>query len=196
MNNSLKSNRYIFINIVIKDILVQFKKVILLQLNFIRRRVATPVRRCSRGGKVGGFGSADPLTSTSIALLPSTKLVKRIIACLDVRSNDEGDLIVTKGDQYDVRDSSEGAGAEGRGQVRNLGKPVALCKRYYDDGADEVVFLNITSFRQGVIEDLPMLQVLEQSSESVFVPLTVGGGIRSYIDENGKEWSALEVAAR
>lgn len=36
-----------------------------------------------------------------------------------------------------------------RGEVRNLGKPVALCKQYYDGGADEVVFLNITSFRQG-----------------------------------------------
>jgi imidazole glycerol-phosphate synthase len=43
--------------------------------------------------------------------------------------------------------------------VRNLGKPVGLAKRYYDEGADEVTFLNITSFRQGVIEDLPMLQV-------------------------------------
>ena len=36
-----------------------------------------------------------------------------------------------------------------RGEVRNLGKPVALCKQYYDGGADEIVFLNITSFRQG-----------------------------------------------
>ena len=83
-----------------------------------------------------------------------------------------------------------------RGEVRNLGKPVSLCKRYYDDGADEVVFLNITSFRQGVIEDMPMLQVLEQSSENVFVRLTVGGGIRSYTDIHGKVWSALEVASR
>ena len=41
-----------------------------------------------------------------------------------------------------------------------------------------------------------MLQVLEKSSENVFVPLTVGGGIREYIDSNGKEWSALDVAAR
>jgi glutamine amidotransferase/cyclase len=56
--------------------------------------------------------------------------------------------------------------------------------------------LNITSFRQGVIEDMPMLAVLEQSSESVFVPLTVGGGIRDYEDCNGKIWSALDVAAR
>jgi imidazole glycerol-phosphate synthase len=60
----------------------------------------------------------------------------------------------------------------------------------------QVVFLNITSFRQGVIEDLPMLQVLEQSSENVFVPLTVGGGIRDYTDSSGKVWPALEVAAR
>jgi imidazole glycerol phosphate synthase subunit HisF len=49
-----------------------------------------------------------------------------------------------------------------------------------------VVFLNITSFRQGVVEDLPMLQVLEAASQNVFVPLTVGGGIREYVDANGK----------
>jgi imidazole glycerol-phosphate synthase len=80
--------------------------------------------------------------------------------------------------------------------VRNLGKPVALCKEYYDGGADEVVFLNITSFRQGVIDDIPMLRVLELSSENVFVPLTVGGGIRDYTDATGKTWSALDVASR
>lgn len=60
----------------------------------------------------------------------------------------------------------------------------------------QVVFLNITSFRQGVIGDLPMLQVLESSSENVFVPLTVGGGIREYTDPSGKYWSSLEVAAQ
>ena len=83
-----------------------------------------------------------------------------------------------------------------RGEVRNLGKPVALCKQYFDGGADEVVFLNITSFRQGVIEDQPMLKVLELSSENVFVPLTVGGGIREYTDSTGKTWSALDVASQ
>lgn len=41
-----------------------------------------------------------------------------------------------------------------------------------------------------------MLQVLEASSENVFVPLTVGGGIREYIDANGVEYSALQVASR
>ena len=80
--------------------------------------------------------------------------------------------------------------------MRNLGKPVALCKRYYDEGADEVAFLNITSFREGVLEDTPMLAVLTAASENVFVPLTVGGGIREYTEPSGKTWSALDVAAQ
>lgn len=128
-----------------------------------------------------------------LAAVPKTQLVKRVIACLDVRSNDNGDLVVTKGDQYDVREAGSG---DGKGEVRNLGKPVALCSRYYQDGADEVVFLNITSFRSGVLEDTPMLKVLELASENVFVPLTVGGGIREYVDPTGQVWSALDVAAR
>jgi glutamine amidotransferase/cyclase len=80
-------------------------------------------------------------------------LAKRVIACLDVRGNDDGDLVVTKGDQYDVRETAT------TGAVRNLGKPVELCKRYYDDGADEVTFLNITGFRSFPLGDLPMLEV-------------------------------------
>ena len=59
-------------------------------------------------------------------------LARRVIACLDVRSNDNGDLVVTKGDQYDVREKGDA------GDVRNLGKPVELCGRYYEAGADEV----------------------------------------------------------
>ena len=47
-----------------------------------------------------------------------------------------------------------------------------------------------------MIEDLPMLKVLELSSENVFVPLTVGGGIREYTDNDGKTWSALDVASQ
>lgn len=126
-----------------------------------------------------------------------TKLTKRIVVALDVRTNDHGDLVVTKGDQYDVRENHKEGVVAGRGGVRNLGKPVALASRYYEEGADEIAFLNITSFRDGVIEDMPMLQVLEQASKSIFVPLTVGGGIRSYTDpKSGQTWSALEVAAR
>src|SRR5690606_22995265 len=68
-------------------------------------------------------------------------LTRRIIACLDVRTNDQGDLVVTKGDQYDVREKGEG------NAVRNLGKPVQIAEKYFQQGADEVTFLNITSFR-------------------------------------------------
>ncbi|GBC63615.1 imidazole glycerol phosphate synthase HisHF [Desulfonema ishimotonii] len=115
-----------------------------------------------------------------------TVLAKRIIACLDVRSDDRGDLVVTKGDQYDVRES---------GDVRNLGKPVDLARRYYEEGADEVTFLNITGFRDFPLEDMPMISVLRQTSRNVFVPLTIGGGIRDYTDKDGRKYSALDVAA-
>ncbi len=115
-----------------------------------------------------------------------THLAKRIIACLDVRANDQGDLVVTKGDQYDVRES---------GDVRNLGKPVELARRYFEEGADEVTFLNITGFRDFPLEDMPMIQVLKQTSRNVFVPLTIGGGIRDFTDKNGRRYTALEVAA-
>jgi imidazole glycerol phosphate synthase glutamine amidotransferase subunit len=120
------------------------------------------------------------------AVSGATALSKRIIACLDVRSNDQGDLVVTKGDQYDVRE---------KGDVRNLGKPVELARRYYMEGADEITFLNITGFRDFPLEDMPMIEVLKATSENVFVPLTIGGGIRDYTDKNGKTYTALEVAA-
>lgn len=115
-----------------------------------------------------------------------TRLSKRIIACLDVRSNDAGDLVVTKGDQYDVRED---------GNVRNLGKPVELAARYYQEGADEITFLNITGFRDFPLKDMPMLEVLEETSKRVFVPLTIGGGIRDFTDKDGKTYTALQVAA-
>jgi imidazole glycerol-phosphate synthase len=115
-----------------------------------------------------------------------THLAKRIIACLDVRANDQGDLVVTKGDRYDVREN---------GNVRNMGKPVELAGKYYQDGADEITFLNITGFRDFPLEDMPMLEVLKQTSLNVFVPLTIGGGIRNYTDKNGKYYSSLDVAS-
>ncbi len=114
-------------------------------------------------------------------------LSKRIIACLDVRTNDKGDLVVTKGDQYDVRE---------KGDVRNLGKPVELAKRYYKEGADEITFLNITGFRDFPLKDMPMIDVLEKTSKNVFVPLTIGGGIKDYTDNEGTKYTALEVAAQ
>ena len=120
----------------------------------------------------------------------STKegLTRRIIACLDVRANDQGDLVVTKGDQYDVREKSDKS-------VRNLGKPVQKAQQYYEQGADEITFLNITSFRDTPLQDLPMLEVLRQTSSTVFVPLTIGGGIRdTYDPATDRTAPALEVA--
>jgi imidazole glycerol-phosphate synthase len=116
----------------------------------------------------------------------NTCLSKRVIACLDVRTNDQGDLVVTKGDQYDVRQD---------GSVRNLGMPVELAGRYYEDGADEITFLNITGFRDFPLKDMPMLEVLKQTSKHVFVPLTIGGGIRNFTDKEGRTYTSLEVAA-
>lgn len=116
----------------------------------------------------------------------TTGLAKRIIACLDVRANDAGDLVVTKGNQYDVREN---------GDVRNMGDPVALARRYYEDGADEITFLNITGYRAFPLADLPMLNMLRQTSRHVFVPLTIGGGIRAFTDKTGRHYSEIEVAA-
>ena len=132
------------------------------------------------------FLDAPPEATLPDRLSTGTRLAKRIIACLDVRTNDQGDLVVTKGDQYDVRES---------GMVRNLGRPVELAGRYYREGADEITFLNITGFRDFPLEDMPMIEVLKQTSRSVFVPLTIGGGIRDYTDKDGRKYSALEVAA-
>ena len=144
-----------------------------------------------KSGKAGLALLENFLSDTREAIIPracpkKTELAKRIIACLDVRTNDRGDLVVTKGDQYDVRED---------GNVRNLGKPVELAGRYYEEGADEITFLNITAFRDFPLKDMPMLEVLERTSQNVFVPLTIGGGIRDYTDKDGKQYSSLQVAS-
>ncbi|KAG5638647.1 hypothetical protein H0H81_011199 [Sphagnurus paluster] len=120
------------------------------------------------------------------------RLTKRIVACMDVRANDDGDLVVTKGDQYDVRERAHSTPTAGA--VRNLGKPVALAARYYAMGADELCLLNITSFRHSPLQDQPMLAVVRAAAESIFVPLTIGGGIKDTVDPDGTPRSALEVA--
>lgn len=135
--------------------------------------------------------SSQSSSSSSSSLSIPLGLTRRIIACLDVRTNDEGDVVVTKGDQYDVREKN---GALIGGHVRNLGKPVEMAKKYYEQGADEITFLNITSFRNCPLADLPMLEILRRTSETVFVPLTIGGGIRDTIDVDGSKISALDVA--
>jgi imidazole glycerol-phosphate synthase len=147
--------------------------------------------------------SVSSLPRPPIALLPKAKdgLTKRIIACMDIRANDEGDLVVTKGDQYDVRektvdstDDPSRISANTAGRVRNLGKPVALAARYYDEGADEICLLNITSFRYSPLQDQPMLAVVRAAAQRVFIPLTIGGGIKDTVDPDGTKRTALEVA--
>ena len=87
-------------------------------------------------------------------------LAKRIIPCLDVR-----DGKVVKGINF--------VG------IKEVGDPVELAKQYSDSGADEIVFLDITASHEG---RATMLDVVRRTAEVVFVPLTVGGGIRSIDD--------------
>jgi cyclase len=87
-------------------------------------------------------------------------LAKRIIPCLDVR-----DGRVVKGVQFvDIRDA---------------GDPVEVARRYDAEGADEITFLDITASSDN--RDT-ILHVVEAVAETVFIPLTVGGGIRKVED--------------
>lgn len=87
-------------------------------------------------------------------------LAKRIIPCLDVR-----DGKVVKGINF--------VG------IKEVGDPVELAKQYSDANADEIVFLDITASHEG---RNTMLDVVRRTAEVVFVPLTVGGGIRTIDD--------------
>ena len=90
-------------------------------------------------------------------------LRRRIIPCLDVH-----DGRVVKGVQFvDLTDE---------------GDPVELAARYVAEGADEICFLDITASHEG--RDT-MLDVVRRTAERVFVPLTVGGGVRSVRDMQG-----------
>ena len=87
-------------------------------------------------------------------------LAKRIIPCLDVENGR-----VVKGVNFvDIRDA---------------GDPVEIAMRYNEQGADEVTFLDITASHEG--RDTTV-HTVEQIAENVFIPLTVGGGIRSVED--------------
>ncbi|KAJ3779146.1 hypothetical protein FB446DRAFT_630541 [Lentinula raphanica] len=155
--------------------------------------------RASDAAKSAKIPTADYLPSPpTLSLKPRDNLSKRIIACMDVRSDDEGNLVVTKGDQYDVREkvpSGSSMQVKTGGAVRNLGKPVTLASKYYAAGADEICLLNITSFRHSPLQDQPMLAVVRAAAECVFVPLTIGGGIKDTVDPDGTKRSALDVAS-
>jgi len=87
-------------------------------------------------------------------------LAKRIIPCLDV---DAGRVV--KGVQFvDIRDA---------------GDPVEIARRYDMEGADELTFLDITASHE---QRETMVHVVDQVAGEVFIPLTVGGGIRELVD--------------
>ncbi|MFC1963810.1 imidazole glycerol phosphate synthase subunit HisF [Chloroflexota bacterium] len=87
-------------------------------------------------------------------------LTKRIIPCLDVK---EGRVV--KGTSFI--------------NLRDAGDPVELARFYYEQGADELVFLDITATPE---ERGTMVEVVERISEEVFMPLTIGGGLRNTED--------------
>ena len=87
-------------------------------------------------------------------------LAKRVIPCLDVNRGR-----VVKGVNFV--------------NLQDAGDPVAIARRYEQEGADELVFLDITaSYEQRGI----LLKVVKSTAEQVFMPLTVGGGVRSLED--------------
>ncbi len=90
---------------------------------------------------------------------------KRVIPCLDVHNGQ-----VTRGVQF---------GKAEAGELRNVGDPVELAMRYNEQGADEMVFFDITASAHG---RATMVNVIERTADECFMPLTVGGGIRTVED--------------
>src|SRR5690554_4120606 len=87
-------------------------------------------------------------------------LTKRIIPCLDC---DQGRVV--KGVKFE--------------DIRDAGDPVEISKRYSDAGADEITFLDITASSEG---RETTVKTVEAIASQVFIPLTVGGGIRTLED--------------
>jgi cyclase len=87
-------------------------------------------------------------------------LSKRIIPCLDVRNG-----LLTKGIKF-------------QGNV-DIGDPVEAARAYYEQGADEIVFYDITASSDG--RDI-MIDVVKRVAETIFIPFSVGGGIRTVED--------------
>jgi len=94
-------------------------------------------------------------------------LAKRVIPCLDVHAGQ-----VTRGVKF---------GKAEAGELLNVGDPVELALRYNEQGADEMVFFDITASAHG--RDT-MVEVIQRVANQCFMPLTVGGGIRAVEDMN------------
>lgn len=92
-------------------------------------------------------------------------LTKRIIPCIDVDLDEAGNPAVYTGVHFE--------------DLAYTGDPVEMAQAYNEAGADEFVFLDITASADG---RETMLDVVEQVADEVFIPLTVGGGIRTTAD--------------
>jgi len=92
-------------------------------------------------------------------------LTKRIIPCIDVDVDEDGTPAVYTGVNFE--------------DLAYTGDPVEMARRYNEAGADEFVFLDITASAEG---RETMLDVVEEIADEVFIPLTVGGGIRTRED--------------
>lgn len=92
-------------------------------------------------------------------------LARRVIPCLDVHAGH-----VTRGVQF---------GQAEKGELRNVGDPVELAVRYNEQGADEMVFFDITASAH---DRATIVDVIQRAADQCFMPLTVGGGIRSVDD--------------
>src|SRR5260221_4983724 len=92
-------------------------------------------------------------------------MAKRVIPCLDVHAGQ-----VTRGVQF---------GRAEAGELRNVGDPVDLAIRYNEQGADEMVLLDITASAHG---RATMVGVIGRAADQCFMPLTVGGGLRTVAD--------------
>src|SRR6058998_428205 len=92
-------------------------------------------------------------------------LARRVIPCLDVHGDQ-----VTREVQF---------GKAEAGELRDVGDPVELAIRYNEQGADEMVFFDITASAHG---RATMVDVIERTADQCFMPLTVGGGLRSVDD--------------
>lgn len=91
-------------------------------------------------------------------------LTKRVIPCLDVTIGPDGGRVV-KGVEFV--------------NLRSAGDPVELARRYNEQGADELVFLDITASHEG---RATMIDVIERTANEVFIPMTIGGGIKTLED--------------
>src|SRR5215208_787626 len=108
----------------------------------------------------GGPPAKDPSGGAQSSIVPAAMLTTRVIPCLDVHAGR-----VIRGQKFSAD--------------LDVGDPVELARRYNRDGADELVYYDITASAER--RDI-FLEVVERTADELFIPLTVGGGIRTADD--------------